>query len=133
MYAVVKIGGSQYKISPGEILEVDKLDYPAEKLFEIDQTLLAVDGDKVQIGQPYLADFKVTARVLKQFQGKKIRVARFKAKVRYRKVKGFRAQLTQIKIEKIGVQEAKEEIKAKSSKISVPKKTIKKAKKEAKA
>ncbi len=108
MYAIVKIGGTQYKVNPGQVLEVDKLAFEADKTFEIDQTLLVCDGEKVQIGQPYLPDFKVVAKVLKQFQGEKIRVARFKSKVRYRKVTGFRPQLTQIKIEKIGSFEAPE-------------------------
>lgn len=102
MYAVAKIGGKQYKVSEGETLEIDRIDKnPGEKI-KFDQVLLLVDGSSVQIGQPILPGAKVVAEVLDQIKGDKIRVARFKAKVRYRRVKGFRPQLTRVKIEKIG-------------------------------
>lgn len=124
MYAIVKIGGTQYKIIEGQELEVDKISQKPEEIFEINEVLLVADGEKVQIGTPTIADFKVTARVLKQFQGKKIRVARFKSKVRYRKVTGFRPQLTQIRIEKIGNTET---LKKTEKLKKVEKKVIKKA------
>jgi len=62
---------------------------------------LAVDGDDVQVGAPYLENVAVIAKVLDQVQGDKIRVAKFKAKVRYRKVMGFRAKLTKVIIESL--------------------------------
>ncbi|TSC54307.1 MAG: large subunit ribosomal protein L21 [Microgenomates group bacterium LiPW_16] len=105
MYAVIKVGGKQYRVSEGEILEIDKIEKkPGEKI-ELDQVLLLVDKAEVQIGQPLLSGAKVTAKVLDQIKGKKIRIARYKAKVRYRRVKGFRPQLTKIIIEKISKNE----------------------------
>lgn len=100
-YAVVKIGGKQYKISEGEILDVDKLDVKADENLELKEILLLVNDDEIQIGQPLVADAKATVKVLSQFKGKKIRVSRFKSKVRHRRVIGFRPQLTKIQIEKI--------------------------------
>lgn len=101
MYAVIKTGGKQYKVSEGDILVIDKIEKkPGEKV-EFPEVLLLVDGDKVQIGQPTCPGTKVTAQVLEHFKGEKIRIARFKAKVRYRKVLGFRPLLTKIQIEKI--------------------------------
>jgi len=65
--------------------------------------LLLVDGEKANIGQPLIKNAQVKAKILDQFKGKKIRVATYKAKSRYRRVKGSRPQLTKIKIEKITV------------------------------
>jgi large subunit ribosomal protein L21 len=102
MYAVIKTGGKQYKVSEGEILEIDKLQKnPGEKI-EFGEVLLVVKNGEVKIGQPTVPGTKVTAKILEQIKGEKIRIARFKAKVRYRRVKGFRPQLTRVKIEKIG-------------------------------
>ena len=101
MYAVIKVGGKQYKVSEGETLEVDKLEKKEGEKIEFSEVLLLVEDDKVQVGQPTLFGAKVVASVLEQFKGEKIRVARFKAKVRYRRVKGFRPLKTRVKIEKI--------------------------------
>ena len=100
-YAVVKIGGSQYKIKEGDEIEVDRLSVDEEEV-EFGNVFLLVDEGKVAIGSPSVAGIKVKAKILSQFKGDKVRVARFKAKSRYRKVKGFRPSLTKIKIESIG-------------------------------
>lgn len=102
VYAVVKIGGSQYKVKEGQVLEVSKLEKKPEESFEINEVFLVADGDRIQIGQPTVSSVKVVAKALGQFKGEKIRVARFKSKVRYRKVRGFRAILTKIQITQIG-------------------------------
>ena len=106
MYAVIKTGGKQYKVSEGEILEIDKIEGKADQKIDFSDVLLVADGDKVEIGQPMVPEAKVTAKIIDQVQGEKIRVARFKSKVRYRKVKGFRAQLTKVQIEKIETSKA---------------------------
>lgn len=100
-YAVVKIGGSQYKVSEGEEIVVDKLQEKEKVKIEFADVLLLVDDKKVKIGDPYIKDAKLKATVLEHFKGEKIRVATYKAKSRYRKVKGFRSRLTRIKIDKI--------------------------------
>ncbi|MBI5465162.1 50S ribosomal protein L21 [Candidatus Gottesmanbacteria bacterium] len=102
MYAVIKIGGKQYKVFEGEILEIDKLQKNPGEQIEFGEVLLVVKNGEVKIGQPTVPGTKVTAKILEQIKGKKIRIARFKAKVRYRRVKGFRPLLTRVKIEKIG-------------------------------
>jgi large subunit ribosomal protein L21 len=100
-YAVVKTGGKQYKVSEGSVIEVDKLPVEAGKAHVFAEVLMVADGADVQVGKPTLEGVSVTAKVLEQKQGDKIRVAKFKAKARYRKVTGFRAQLTKLEIEKI--------------------------------
>lgn len=100
-YAILKIAGKQYKVSEGEIFEVDKLEGEKGEKLTFEEVLLLNDGKDVKVGQPYIQGAKVTAEILEQLKGEKIRVAKFKAKSRYRRVIGFRPQLTKIKIIKI--------------------------------
>lgn len=105
MQAVVKIGSSQYLVTPGQELLVDKLPVDTGEV-TFDQVLLLIDGDQVQIGQPTLTGAKVTAQIEGQVKDEKIRVFKFKAKSRYSKTTGFRAKLTKIKINKIRVKKS---------------------------
>ncbi len=107
-YAVIKIGGKQYRVSPGDIIEVDKLAVEKDSQVIFDQVLLLVSDKDVKIGTPTVSGAAVKALVLEQKKGKKIRVAKFKAKARYRRVMGFRSQLTKIKIEKISTDKKSE-------------------------
>jgi len=100
-YAVIKIAGSQYKVSEGEELEVNKIDGDKGEKLTFDKILLVVDEKKRKIGNPLIKGAKVTAEILDQFKGKKIRVATYKAKSRYRRVIGHRSQLTKIRINEI--------------------------------
>jgi len=99
-FAVVKSGGKQFVVKENDELVVDRLDKKEKDSIEL-PTLAFFDSESgtVELGTPEL-EKKVKAQVLSQEKGEKIRVAKFKAKVRYRKVKGFRAQLTKIKIMK---------------------------------
>ncbi len=102
MKAVVKIKGHQYLIVEGEELLVDKLENKEGDKVSIEEVLLIVtDDDKAIIGNPYIKGAKVDFSVIGDEKGDKIRVARYKAKSRYRKVKGFRAVHTKVKVEKI--------------------------------
>ena len=97
-YAVVKTGGKQYKVSPGDIIEVDRMKLqPKEKAVLSDVLLLVTEG-KVTLGKPIIKGAEVNGIVLEHFRGEKIRVAKFKAKVRYRRVIGHRQDLTRVKI-----------------------------------
>lgn len=100
-YAVVKIKGHQYKVSEGDEIEIDRLPDKEKTEIVFDQVLLLVDGEKVKIGHPYLKGTSVKVEVIEHFKGPKIRVATYKAKSRYRRVKGHRSLLTKIKIKKI--------------------------------
>lgn len=97
-YAVVKIGGSQYKVAEGDEIAVDKIDGEKGKSLTLEEVLLFVDEKRVTIGQPLVKNAKIKAEIVDQFKGKKIRVATYKAKSRYRRVKGFRSLLTRVKI-----------------------------------
>lgn len=97
-YAVITSGGKQYKVTEGQVLELDKINAEPGSTYTLDKVLLTVDGDSVQVGAPYLENVAVMAKVIEQTKGDKVRVAKFKAKARYRKVQGFRAQLTKVEI-----------------------------------
>lgn len=120
-YAVVKIGGGQYKVQEGDEIEVDRLPQKEAEAIVFPEVLLVVDNGEVKIGQPTVEGIKIQAKVLSHFKGEKIRVARFRAKSRYRKVRGFRASLTKIKIEKIATQAAAPKAAPKTRKTSAKK------------
>lgn len=101
-YAVVKTGGKQYKVTEGATLEVERLITAPASDFICEEVLLYVaDDGTVKIGNPVVAGVKVRATVLAQTKGDKIRVAKFKAKVRHRRLHGHRQSLSMIKIEEI--------------------------------
>jgi len=110
-YVVFETGGKQYRVKPGDVIEIDKIDSKNDSV-TFDSILLSVDGEQVNIGKPFLSGVQVVAKVLSNEKGKKIRVARFTAKSRHRRVIGFRPSITRIQIENIGGKSAK----AKSSK-----------------
>ena len=101
MYTVVKTGGKQYLVKDGMEITVDLMDSEKGKKVELEALLKFDDeGKTFELGTPFLKD-KVTAEVIDNVLGEKIRIARFKAKSRERKVRGFRAKLTKLKIVKI--------------------------------
>jgi len=100
-HAVVEVGGKQYLVKKDDVINVQKLHEEIETELTL-PILMTMDSEKgdVELGTPTL---KTTAKatVVDHMRGNKIRVARFKSKVRYRKVTGFRADLTKIKITSI--------------------------------
>jgi large subunit ribosomal protein L21 len=97
-YAVISTGSKQYKVSEGDIIEIDRLAVKPQDSYTFPEVLLYVDGDKKLIGTPVVSTVTVTGEIIENKKGKKIRVAKFKAKARYRKVIGFRSSLTKVKI-----------------------------------
>ena len=100
MFAIIKTGGKQYKVSEGDIIKVEKIEAEAGDKIEFDQVLM-VAGDDVKDGSPVVEGAKVSAELLDQKKHKKIVIFKFKAKKNYRKKKGHRQPYTLVKIEKI--------------------------------
>ncbi len=100
-YAVIRTGGKQYKVSEGSVIEVNKLSGNKDEEMQFEEVLLWVLDGEVKIGRPKLPDIKVKGKILEQKKGGKLRIGKFKAKVRYRRIIGFRPLLTKLKIEKI--------------------------------
>ena len=98
MFAVVRIGNKQFKVSPKDIILVNRLDGKEGDVVEFTDVLLFSDDKKVTVGKPVVSRAKVTAKVLAQEKGEKIMVRRFKAKVNFRRSNGSRAQLTRLEI-----------------------------------
>lgn len=98
-YAVVRITGKQYRVEEGKEILVDKVSDPKKLGVEV---LLVSDGGKVSVGTPTLDKAKVDFKVITEMEkGIKVDVYKFKAKSRYRRHTGFRAQLTRLLVEKI--------------------------------
>ncbi|RIK38545.1 MAG: 50S ribosomal protein L21 [Chloroflexi bacterium] len=101
MYAVIRTGGKQYAVAPGDTLEVEKLEGNVGDTVSLDDILLVANGDDVTIGQPAVEGASVTAKITGQYRGNKILVFRYRPKKRIRVRKGHRQWLTRLQIEAI--------------------------------
>ena len=106
-WAVIKTGGKQYRVKPGQVLRVEKLPGEAGKPVQFSEVLLYVDGDKVEIGKPLVQGMSVEGKIKAQGRGEKLTIFKFKAKVRYRVKTGHRQSYTEVEITKIGPPSAK--------------------------
>ncbi|TET39411.1 MAG: 50S ribosomal protein L21 [Dehalococcoidia bacterium] len=101
MYAIVQTGGKQYKVSPGETIDVERLAAEEGSTIELDRVLLVADGERVTVGTPTVEGAKVIAEVLGEGKGEKIIVFKYKPKVHYRKKTGHRQIYTRLAIKEI--------------------------------
>jgi large subunit ribosomal protein L21 len=102
MYAVIKTGGKQYRVSPGDLVKVEKMTGNVGDSIAFDKVLLTSDGEDVNLGNPYLEDVKVTGQITAHGRNKKVVVFKYKKRKGYRKTRGHRQDFTLIKIENIG-------------------------------
>ncbi len=100
MYAVIKTGGKQYKVTEGEFLKVEKLEGEIGDSIEFAEILM-VGGETTVVGAPLVAGASVTAKIAAQGKGKKVLVFKSKKRKDSRKLRGHRQHLTVLKIEKI--------------------------------
>ncbi|MDP0588303.1 MAG: 50S ribosomal protein L21 [Candidatus Endonucleobacter bathymodioli] len=98
MYAVVRTGGKQYRITEGERFKVEKLEVAVGGLVELQEVLLVSDGDNLKIGAPMVDGAKVTAEVIGHGRGDKIRIIKFRRRKHHRKQMGHRQWFTELKI-----------------------------------
>jgi large subunit ribosomal protein L21 len=101
VYAIVATGGKQYRVEPGQRLEVEKLEAEPGSRVELPEVLLVANGENVTVGQPTVPGAMVVAEVVDQIKGKKIIVFKYKAKVRYRRKTGHRQRLTSLVVRDI--------------------------------
>ena len=99
--AIIKTGGKQYIVAPGQKLRVEKLDGAEGDQGVFDEVLLAVEKDKTQIGQPRVSGVKVSAKILKQDRADKITILKYKSKKRSKIKRGHRQPYTLVEIEAI--------------------------------
>ncbi len=101
MYAIVEIGGQQFKVQKEEKLFVNLLENEAGSDLEFDTVMLLADGDNIQVGTPVVEGAKVKAKVLDHVKADKILVFKKKRRKGYQKLNGHRQPMTQIQIEDI--------------------------------
>jgi large subunit ribosomal protein L21 len=101
MYAIIETGGKQYRVAPGNKLDIDFSDVGAGKIIELDKVLFIADGDEKIVGSPFVENARVKATCLEEGKGKKVLVFKYKNKVRYRRKIGHRQQYTRVSIDEI--------------------------------
>ncbi len=101
MYAIVEIGGQQFKIQKEQKLFVNLLDHETGSDLEFDKVMLLADGDKIKVGKPLVKGARVKAKVLDHVKADKILVFKKKRRKGYQKMNGHRQPMTQIQIEEI--------------------------------
>jgi len=102
MYAVIKTGGKQYRVREGDTLRVEKLAEEAGAKIQFDQILMVGEGDNVTVGTPYISGSQVSATVVRQGRGDKIKVVKFKRRKNYLRQNGHRQSFTEVEITGIG-------------------------------
>ncbi|MDA0734015.1 MAG: 50S ribosomal protein L21 [Chloroflexi bacterium] len=100
-YAIFKTGGKQYRVRTGDVLDVEKLPLEVGSVTEFDQVLAISDNGEVNFGTPILAGAKIVAEVQSQYKDRKIIVFKYKAKTRYRRMRGHRQNYTRLLIQNI--------------------------------
>ncbi len=100
-YAIVKTGGKQYRVSEGDVVDVEKLEAEVGDQATLDQVLFYSDGSAANIGDPVIEGASVTASVVDQVRAKKVTAFKLKRRKGYHKTKGHRRQMTRLKIESI--------------------------------
>ena len=103
MYAIIKTGGKQYKVSEGDLVRVEKLAYEVGETVDFDQVLLVSNDGELKVGSPLVEGAKVSATVEDQNKDKKIVVFKYKPKKKYRKKHGHRQPYTLVKINSISL------------------------------
>ena len=101
MYAVIRTGGKQYKVAPGEKLKVELLPAEVGAKIVLDQVLMVGDGDAVRVGAPTVAGVSVTATVVGHGRGEKVTIFKMRRRKNYRKHQGHRQGYTELAIDAI--------------------------------
>lgn len=104
MYAVVRTGGKQYKVSKGDTIFVEKLEGSEGDRVTLEDVLLVRNGTGIKVGNPSLSNVKIEAKILEQGKQKKVIVYKYKSKTKYRRKRGHRQPYTKLLIESIEVE-----------------------------
>ena len=98
MFAVIKTGGKQYRVSQGDKLRVETLDADEGDAVNLDQVMMVGEGDKVTVGEPLISGASVSAKVLNHGRGKKVDIVKFRRRKHYRRQMGHRQNYTEVEI-----------------------------------
>jgi large subunit ribosomal protein L21 len=103
MFAVIRSGGKQYRVAPGQTIRLEKVAGEVGSKVELSEVLLVDNDGKLQVGSPLVANVKIEATVLENDRAKKILVFKKKRKKQYRRTRGHRQDYTAVRIDKITV------------------------------
>jgi len=98
MYAVIKSGGKQHRVQPGEVLQLEKLDVETGVTVDFDEVMMIAEGENIQIGAPFVEGGKVSAEVLSHGRAKKVTIVKMRRRKHYRRQAGHRQHYTEVKI-----------------------------------
>ncbi|WP_043768107.1 50S ribosomal protein L21 [Algiphilus aromaticivorans] len=98
MYAIIKTGGKQYRVSAGEALRVETLDAAVGATVDFDQVLMVGEGDSAKVGSPLVEGAKVTAEVLEHGRADKVHILKFRRRKHHMKRQGHRQNYTAVRI-----------------------------------
>lgn len=99
MLAVIELGGNQFTVQAGDVIEVKHQDVSVDSVMTVKALLISdLDGKNVKVGTPVLEDSKIELKVLDQFKWEKVRVFKMKSKKRYSRNKGFRPEVTELEV-----------------------------------
>lgn len=101
MYAVIKTGGKQYRVTKGQTLRVEKLDNEVGSDFDLPEVLMIADGENIKVGAPTVDGSKVTATILSHGREKKVHILKFRRRKHHMKRQGHRQYYTEIEIKGI--------------------------------
>ena len=103
MYAIIKTGGKQHRVSQGDVIAVEKLAGDKGETLVFDEVLMVAGESEIQIGTPTLSGAKVVSEIVEQSKGPKIVVFRMKRRKGYHKKTGHRQPLTRVRIKEISI------------------------------
>jgi len=103
---VIETGGKQHRVTPGQVIEVDRLPQAKGSEITLGRVLMVVDGEQVTTGTPVVAGVRVAATVLAHPRGRKVIVGKFRSKKRYRRRVGHRQPLSRVRVDRIDVEGA---------------------------
>ncbi len=103
MLAVIRTGGKQYLVKPGDKIKIEKVKEKEGEKIIFKEVLLVENEEKVEIGEPLVKQAEVVGKVIKQGKGKKVIVFKYKPKTRYKKKIGHRQPFTEVEIEEIKI------------------------------
>jgi len=101
VYAIIRTGGKQYRVEPGDVVRFESLEGEVGSSVTLDDVLLVGAGDDIQVGAPRLENAAVEGTVLEQGRDRKVRVFKHKRRKHYRRTRGHRQSFTAVKIERV--------------------------------
>ena len=101
MYAVIKTGGKQYRVAPGEKIKIEQIPADVGATIVLDQVLMVADGDAVKVGTPLVTGATVSATVMSHGRGVKVKIFKMRRRKHYQKTQGHRQNYTEIRVDVI--------------------------------